>query len=160
MPFPFFKIKKIGKCIFALQIPEEETGSFPYYFIWKKYNMKPLLLKYLSVCACMLSHFSCVWLSAVLWTVACQAPLSMGFSKARTLEWVAMPSSRGSSGPRDWTHGVSCIFCITDRFFTTAPLVKPILKYTICYCRLIGTMFYNRSLELVHLAWLNFKHLG
>ena len=60
VPFPFFKIKKIGKCIFALQIPEEETGSFPYYFIWKKYNMKPLLLKYLSVCACMLSHFSCV----------------------------------------------------------------------------------------------------
>ena len=25
----------------------------------------------------------------------------------RILEWVAMPSTRGSSGPRDWTH-VSC----------------------------------------------------
>ena len=29
-----------------------------------------------------------------------QAPLSMGILQARTLEWVAMPSSRGSSPPR------------------------------------------------------------
>ena len=29
---------------------------------------------------CMLSHFSCVWLFATLWTIAHQAPLSMGFS--------------------------------------------------------------------------------
>ena len=29
-------------------------------------------------------------------------PLSMGLLQARTLEWVAMPSSRGSSQPRDW----------------------------------------------------------
>ena len=26
-------------------------------------------------CACILSHFSCVWLFATSWTVACQAPL-------------------------------------------------------------------------------------
>ena len=31
-----------------------------------------------------------------------------GISQARILEWVAMPSSRGSSWPRDWTQ-VSCI---------------------------------------------------
>ena len=30
---------------------------------------------------CVLSHFSCVHLYAILWTVACQAPLSMRFSK-------------------------------------------------------------------------------
>ena len=30
---------------------------------------------------CMLSHFSCVQLSATLWTVAHQAPLSMRFSR-------------------------------------------------------------------------------
>ena len=28
------------------------------------------------------------------WTIACQAPLSMGSLQARTLGWVAMPSSR------------------------------------------------------------------
>ena len=33
-------------------------------------------------------------------TVALQAHLSMGIIQARLLEWVAIPSSRGSSGPR------------------------------------------------------------
>ena len=37
-------------------------------------------------------------------TVACQAPLSVGFSQARTLEWVAISFSRGSSLPRDLTQ--------------------------------------------------------
>ena len=31
--------------------------------------------------ACVLSHFSHVQLCATLWTIACQAPLSMGFSR-------------------------------------------------------------------------------
>ena len=34
------------------------------------------------------------------WTVTHQAPLSLGILQARILEWVAMPSSRGSSQPR------------------------------------------------------------
>jgi len=34
------------------------------------------------------------------WTVARQAPLSKGVLQARILEWVAMPSSRGSPQPR------------------------------------------------------------
>ena len=34
------------------------------------------------------------------WTVAPQAPLSMGILQARTLEWVATSSSSGSSQPR------------------------------------------------------------
>ena len=44
---------------------------------------------------CMLSHFSHVRLFATLWTVACQAPLSLGL--LRVLEWVTMPFSRGTS---------------------------------------------------------------
>ena len=42
------------------------------------------------------------------WTAAHQAPLSMGILQARILEWVAMPSFKESSQPRDWTV-VSCI---------------------------------------------------
>ena len=37
------------------------------------------------------------------WTVACQAPLSMGILQARILEWVAMPSSRRAPWARDST---------------------------------------------------------
>ena len=33
------------------------------------------------------------------WTVANQVPLSMGILQAKILEWVAMPSSKGSSQP-------------------------------------------------------------
>ena len=40
-------------------------------------------------------------LHATPWTIAGQAPLSMGILQARILESVAMPSSRRSSQPRD-----------------------------------------------------------
>ena len=51
--------------------------------------------------ACVFGHFSCVWLFVTPWTAAHQAPLSMGSLQARILEWVAVPSSRGPSLPRD-----------------------------------------------------------
>ena len=43
------------------------------------------------------------WATELNWTVASQAPLSMGFFQARILEWVAIPFSRGSSQAADWT---------------------------------------------------------
>ena len=43
-----------------------------------------------------------------------------GILQARILEWVAMPSSKVSSQPRDQTH-VSCVSCITSEFFTDEP---------------------------------------
>ena len=49
------------------------------------------------------------------WTVACQAPLSMGFSRQEYMATgVAMPSSRGSSQPRDQTQ----VSHIAGRFCT------------------------------------------
>ena len=42
-----------------------------------------------------------------------------GILQARMLEWVAMPSSKGYSWPRDGTH-ISCGSCIAGRFFTTS----------------------------------------
>ena len=41
------------------------------------------------VCVCMLSHFSSARLFATLWTVAHQAPLSMGFSRQEY--WSGLP---------------------------------------------------------------------
>ena len=83
-----------------------------------------------SVRACVLSRFSRVRLFATPRTIADQAPLSMGILQARILQWVATPSSRGSSWTRDRTR-VSCISCMTGRFFTTGPLGKPVVN-TIC----------------------------
>ena len=59
-----------------------------------------------SNCVCLLSH---VQQFAALWTVAYQAPLSIGFTMQET-GVVAISSLRGSSWPRDWTH-LSHIFC-------------------------------------------------
>ena len=43
--------------------------------------------------------------------IDCSLPGSSvhGILQARILEWVAMPSSRGSSWPRDWTHISLCL---------------------------------------------------
>ena len=45
-----------------------------------------------TTCAQSLSR---VRLFVTLWTVAHQAPLSIGFSQARILEWIASSTSRG-----------------------------------------------------------------
>ena len=37
-----------------------------------------------------------------------------GILQARILEWIAIPFSRGSSWPRDWTQ----VFCTAGKFFT------------------------------------------
>ena len=42
--------------------------------------------------AWVLSHFSCVWLFGTLWTVACQTPLSMGFSRKEYWSRLPCPS--------------------------------------------------------------------
>ena len=51
---------------------------------------------------------------ATPWTVAHRAPLSMGILQARIVEWVAMPSSRGS----DQLGGQTQVSCIEGVFFT------------------------------------------
>ena len=74
-------------------------------------------------CACVQSLHSCLTLCD---PVGCNP---VGFSvhgifPTRMLEWVAMPSSRGSSPPRDRTH-ISCMSCIAGGFFTAESLGKP-----------------------------------
>ena len=66
----------------------------------------------LSQFMCALS-LRCVWLFAITWTVACQAPLSMEFPRQE--HWRGLPSPPpGDHQPRDWTQ----VFCIAGGFFT------------------------------------------
>ena len=55
------------------------------------------------------------WFFVTSWTIVCQAPLSIGILPARIPEWVATPSSRGSSQSRDRTQ----VSLIAGWFFTT-----------------------------------------
>ena len=59
-------------------------------------------------------------------------PSIHGFLQTRTLEWVAMPSSRGSSRPRDRTR-ISHVSCVGRRFFTTLAIWEA-LKDEIASC--------------------------
>ena len=70
----------------------------------------------LCVCVyvCVRMRTSHVQLFETTWTVIWNAPLSMEFSMARILEWVAKSSSRKSSWSRDRTW----VSCIAGRFFT------------------------------------------
>ena len=89
--------------------------------IFKTSKMKRIFLKLvLSAAAKLLSSIH-VQLFMTLQIIACQVLLSVGIRQARILQWVAMPHSRGSSWPRDWTR----ISCISGRFFTTEPPGKP-----------------------------------
>ena len=67
----------------------------------------------------MLSHFSHVRLSVTLWTAACQAPMSTGFSRQES--WSGMPRpSPGNlpdSGIEPACHASPAVAC---RFFTTS----------------------------------------
>ena len=64
---------------------------------------------------CMCSTTSVPSNSATPRTVAHQAPLAMGFLQAKTLEWIAMPSSMGSSQPRSLMP-----LALAGQFFTTS----------------------------------------
>ena len=79
----------------------------------KNFNIKNVSLSF----ACMLNHFSRVRLLVALWTVAHQAPLSMGFSRHEY--WSGCHALlQGFSQPRDRTS-ISWVSCIGGGLFTT-----------------------------------------
>ena len=80
--------------------------------IFAQGNLLDLYLPLVLVLKVKVKLLSRVRLFVTPWTVAYQAPLSMGFSRqeyssvhgifqARVLEWIAISFSRGSSQPKD-----------------------------------------------------------
>ena len=77
-----------------------------------------------------------------------------GILQARTLEWVAMPSSRGSSWPRNWTC-ISYAPCVGSQFFTTSATGKPNGKLLYRIERgVLLTTSWNTGSDYPHLAQL------
>ena len=69
------------------------------------------------MCVCMLSSFSCVWLFATIWTVACQAPLPMGFSRQEY--WSGLPCPPPGNLPDPGIKPQSVISpALEGRFYT------------------------------------------
>ena len=117
---------------------------------------------------CMLSCFSRVRLFVTLWNVACQAPLSMGFSRQKY--WSGLLSFWGSPQPRDQAH-VSFISCICRCVFyhsshlespSGSPLfinayngkrIKNIALYSICIRKLKAMSKTNSVFISVYVWW-------
>ena len=78
----------------------------------------------------MLSYFNWIQLCD---PVDCSPPGSSihGILQARILEWVAMPSSRGSYQPRDWTS-ISCLLHWQVSSLPPSHLGSPILHVLAC----------------------------
>ena len=66
---------------------------------------------------CCAESLSQVWLFLTFGLSPARLSCPWDFFQARTLEWVAIYSSRGSSQPRDGTC-ISCVSCTAGRFFT------------------------------------------
>ena len=69
-----------------------------------------------------------------------------GILQVRILEWLAIPFSRGSSWPRDWSH----ISCISGRFFTVRPTKE--VPYSIYSCKIFAvfSVLYHISVWLIY----------
>ena len=78
------------------------------------------------VCVCALSRFSYVRLCATLWTVAHQAPLSIGFSRQEY--WSGLPCPPSGDLPNPGIELVS--LALTGRFFITRVTWACVHKYT------------------------------
>ena len=78
---------------------------------------------------------SCVPLFVTPRTVALQAHLSVGFSRQRILEGVAISSSRGSAQPRDWIC-ITCVSCIDRQILYRCATWEALHYQCQCYSHL------------------------
>ena len=96
-----------------------------------------------------------MWLFAIPWTVACQAPLSMGILQMRMLEWVSMPFFRGSSQPRDQTQ----VTHIVGGFFTVWATREAQVNTGVCSLSLLQGIIpiQESNWGLPHCRWILYQ---
>ena len=98
--------------------------------------------------AWMLSHFSCVWLFVTLWTVASQAPLSMGFSKQEY--WSGLPCPPPGDLP---DPGIEPVFHAASASQGDSLLLSHLGSPYIFYMHIIMNYIYNIILLYLHIAY-------
>ena len=101
----------------------------PQKFFWLYPPHPKSIYIYMFVCVCVLysktsskvcvHEFSRVQLLTP-WTTACQAPLSMGFSRQEYWNGLPFPPPGDLSQPSDPTR-ISCVSCVAGRYFTAEP---------------------------------------
>ena len=100
LTYPCLQIQR-ARCIFTTPFPVFSTirSTSWFYFVRSTRHCTNTLR---ALFACMLSRFSCVWLFETLWTVARQAPLSLGFSRQEF--WSGVPFPPPGDLPTQWLN--------------------------------------------------------
>ena len=120
-------------------------------------------MKYISIytymCMCMFSRFSCVPLFVTLWTVAFQAPLSMGFS--RRDYWCGLPYLPPGDLPDLGMEPMSaCISCISGRFFAHWTTWEAHVCVCVCVCMYVY-IIYTCIIYIYHrLTWFSWQNIN
>ena len=78
------------------------------------------------VCVCVLSRLSCVQLSVTLWTIACQAPLSVEFSRQEYWSGALLQEVFPTQGLNP------SVLCLQHRQVGSLPLT--LRGKTVCVC--------------------------
>ena len=86
--------------------------------VWREMRWKRITFL---MCACMLSRFSHVQFFATLWTIAYQAPLSVGFSRQEYWSGLPCPPPGDHPDPRIQSH----LFCLLHWQAGSLPLGSP-----------------------------------
>jgi len=99
---------------------------------------------------CVLSHFSCVRFFVTLWTVACQAPLSMRFPRQEY--WSVLPCPSPGDRPDPGIEPMSLESpALAGRLFTTSATWEvPISVYMFLY---IFQIKYGTKQAKLHQQW-------
>jgi len=89
---------------------------------WRKQGLWPSHRECKNVCVCLFIQSN---------PIDCSLPDSsvQGILQARILEWVAIPFSRGSSQPRDWTLSP---WALCHQFCLSHPYLFLFLKFSLC----------------------------
>ena len=128
--------------------------SFTFFFPNPKYQCSQEALSVFLLCACMLSHFSRVWLFVTLWTIAHQVPLSMGFSRQEY--WSGLPCSPPGDLPNPGIKSASLMSSsLVGGSFTTSATREALLfvllhifswKFYPCLRLQLSPTFYNSQM--------------
>ena len=108
----YTRVRNIGSCL-RLYLLQPNTPHFP----WS------LELTKVHACVCAKS-FNRGWLCAMLWATACQAPLSMGFSRQEYLSGLPCPAPGDLPDPGIEPESLTYP-ALASRFFTTSTTWEP-----------------------------------
>ena len=105
-----------------------------------------------NVCVCLLSRFSCAQLFVTLWTVVCQAPLSMGFSRQEYWSGLPCPPPRDLPDPGIEPKSLLSL-ALAQEFFTDSTALEAPYGTTLLSNGEETTSRYNIMMQMDLKTW-------